>query len=386
MDQRTTQRSTRRRWLAPVAGLAALVLVLVACAPDEAPAPDAPEEPVDEVEAPDPEPAPDATADSLTILEWAGYELEEFYPAFLDQYPDVTLDFQFGDGDADFLTKTQTGAVDPHIIHPCSGWIGLWRDAGLIHPVDTGLLSHWDDLDPAMRELGEHDGEYYFVPFDWGYTSIVVATDRVDEPLTSWQDLWDPQYQGRISVWNDAEEAVVMTAIAFGMDPWNLSDDDVEEVRQRLSELHGQVLTYWEDVSSLDAMMIGGEVDIAQSWNETYAAMIDAGVAAEYVDPVEGRLGWVCGFSIAAEPGTPEYELAHAYIDAAIAPEAGQYLVDAYYYGHANLATLDVADPDVVELIELDRLDVRDRTVFYEPLTEEQRELFSRLWTEATAG
>jgi spermidine/putrescine transport system substrate-binding protein len=210
----------------------------------------------------------------------------------------------------------------------CAGWVGLWRDAGEIHPLDLDLLSNWSNLDDDMRELGHIDGEYYFAPFDWGYTSIVVATDRVDDVLTSWQDLWDEQYRNRISIWNDAEEAIVMTSYAWGLDPYDLSDDDVELLREKLAELHDQTLTYWEDVSSLDQMMIDGEVDIAQAWNETFAAMTDAGVPADYVDPEEGRLGWVCGYSVAAEPGTPEYELAHAYIDAAIAPEAGQYLVD----------------------------------------------------------
>lgn len=388
MQSRTVQRTSIPRWRAPAVGVVALALVLAACGADdpEEAAPDAPEaEPTDEDENGEP-PATDETADELTILEWAGYELEEFYPAFLEQHPDVHLDFQFGDSDADFLTKVQAGGVDPHIIHPCAGWIGLWKDAGEIHPLDTDRLSHWDNVDEEMRESGFIDGEYYFVPFDWGYTSIVVATDRVDEVPTSWQDLWDPQYANRISVWNDPEEAVVMTAYAWGLDPYDLSDDDVDFIAEKLSELHDQVLTYWEDVSSLDQMMIEGEVDIAQAWNETLAAMAEAGVPGEYIDPEEGRLGWVCGYSIAAEPGTPEYDLAHDYIDAAIAPEAGQYLVDAYYYGHSNVETVNVADPDVVELIELDRFDVRERTNFYQPLTQEQRELWSRLWTEATAG
>jgi spermidine/putrescine transport system substrate-binding protein len=363
--ERIVERSGTRWW----AVVAILALVLAACPAD------------DEDVA---EPADDETPDTMTILEWAGYELEEFYPRFTEEHPDVSLDFQFGDSDADFLTLVETGAATPSIVHPCAGWVGLWKDRGLAHPIDTTLLTNWDDLDPDMRELGLIDDEYYFVPYDWGYTSIVVATDRVDEVPTSWQDLWDERYADTLALWDDPEEAVVMTAYAWGLDPYDMDEEDLAFVRERLEELVANAKTFWEGVFELNALMIDGEVDLAQAWTETYAAMVEEGVPAEYVDPKEGRLGWVCGFIVLEEPGTPAYDLAHAYIDAMLDTEGGTYLVDEYYYGHSNLETIEAADEYVVDLIELDRLDIRERTNFYEPITEQQREDWARLWAEVT--
>jgi spermidine/putrescine transport system substrate-binding protein len=323
--------------------------------------------------------------DSLTVLEWAGYELEEFYPQFAEERSDVELDFQFGDSDADFLTKVQSGGVNANIVHPCAGWVDLWAEEGLAQPLDTSLLSNWEELDEDFRELGNVDGEYYFAPFDWGYTSIVVASDRVDEVPTSWQALWDEEFEGRTAVWDDPEEAVVMTAFAHGIDPYDMSDDDEEVVRERLRALVQNSKTFWEAVFEVNQLMIDGEVDIAMAWNETFAAMEDEGVEAEYIDPEEGRLGWVCGYIVLDEPGTPEYELAHEYIDSAISPEAGQYLVDAYYYGHANSEALEIADQEVVEYMEFDDTDIRERTNLYQPLSQEQREEWARWWSEATS-
>jgi spermidine/putrescine transport system substrate-binding protein len=371
----------RRRLQILTAVAAVLLLLLAACGADD----------TDGVAAdPDPDTDTDAadggSADRLTILEWAGYEDESFYPQFLDQHPDVELDFQFGDSDADFLTKVQAGGVSPNIVHPCAGWVGMWQEAGLAQPLDTSQLENWDTLDDNMRELGEIDGEYYFAPYDWGYTSIVVATDRVDEVPTSWKDLWDDQYAGRIAIWDDAEEAIVMTAYGWDLDPYDMDDDDLAFVREKLEELHANTKTYWEGVFELNQLMVDGEVDLAQAWTETYAAMVEEDIPAEYVDPEEGRLGWVCGFIVLDEPGTPAYDLAHDYIDAMLDPSGGVALVNDWYYGHSNTETIDEADEYVVDLIELDRLDIRDRTNFYEPLTEEQRETWSRLWSEVTAG
>jgi spermidine/putrescine transport system substrate-binding protein len=374
-----TPRGARRRSL--VGSAAALALLVGACGTDE-PEDVAVDEPVDEEAAPE----TDATADRLTILEWAGYEDESFYPQFVERHPDVDLDFQFGDSDADFLTKVQAGGVSPSLVHPCAGWVGLWKDAGLAQPLDTAQLENWDSLDENMKELGYIDGEYYFAPYDWGYTSIVVATERVEEVPSSWQDLWDEQYADRIAIWDDPEEAIVMTAYGWGLDPYDMDDDDLAFVREKLEELHANTKTYWEGVFELNQLLIDGEVDLAQAWTETYAALVEEDIPTEYVEPEEGRLGWVCGFIVMEEPGTPAYDLAHDYIDAMLDPSGGVSLVDDWYYGHSNLETIEQADEYVVDLIELDRLDIRDRTNFYEPLTEEQRETWSRLWSEVTAG
>ena len=85
MQSPNTRGNAHRHRTTFVSLVAALALVLAACGEGEEPAA-APDDPA-------PEPV-DATADQLTILEWAGYELPEFNPAFLEQYPDVHLDFQ----------------------------------------------------------------------------------------------------------------------------------------------------------------------------------------------------------------------------------------------------------------------------------------------------
>lgn len=40
----------------------------------------------------------------------------------------------------------------------------------------------------------------------------------------------------------------------------------------------------------------------------------------------------------------------------------------------------------MVDLIQLDQYDIRERTNFYEPITEEVRETWHRVWTEITAA
>ncbi len=83
---------------------------------------------------------------------------------------------------------------------------------------------------------------------------------------------------------------------------------------------------------------------------------------------------------------TKNYDLALAYIDAAISKETGAQLIDQYFLGHSNVEALALADPATVKVLQLDQLDVRGRTRFALPLSDAQREAFSRLWAEVLAA
>lgn len=320
----------------------------------------------------------------LALLEWSGYELEQFHAPFAAAHPDVPLDYQFADGGAAFFSKVQTGAAQVDIAHPCSNWVQTWVDNDLLAPIDTSRLENWEKLDPTMRELGKVGDQVYFVPWDWGFDSMIVNTDTVQDVPTSWKDLWDPKYKGRIALEDYGEVMVALAAAAWGLEYPNLSEQDLELVKQKLIELKPNVKTFWTSASEVVQLMSNGEVDMAYGWPDTYAQVLDAGVNATYIEPAEGRAGWVCGFVVPKT--TQHYDLALDYIDASISAEVGASLIDEYFLGHPNLDALTQADPENVKTLQLDQLDVRERTRFAAPLTDEQRETFNRIWAEVVAG
>jgi spermidine/putrescine transport system substrate-binding protein len=347
-----------------------------------APAPSAPASPASAAFPDSPSAAEDAGP--LSLLEWSGYELDQFHAPFTAAHADVQLDYQFADGGAAFFSKVQTGGAQVDIAHPCSNWVQTWVDNDLLAPIDTSRLENWERLDPTMRELGKVGDQVYFVPWDWGFDSMIVNTDTVQDVPTSWKDLWDPKYKGRIALEDYGEVMVALAAAAWGMDYPNLSEQDLEVVKQKLIELKSNVKTFWTSASEVAQLMSNGEVDMAYGWPDTYAQVLDAGVKATYIEPSEGRAGWVCGFVV--PKSTQHYDLALDYIDASISPEVGASLIDEYFLGHPNLDALALADPANVKTLQLDQLDVRERTRFAAPLTDEQRETFNRLWAEVVAG
>jgi len=319
----------------------------------------------------------------LKVLEWEGYQLPAFHQGFEETYPNANLEYQYAAASSEFFSKVQAGGVNVDLVHPCSNWVQDWKDAGLIAPIDTSKLTNWDSLNPQLREMGKVDGQYWFVPWDWGYESLIVAATSPVQ-ITSWADLWDPALQGQFSMEDFGEGAVHMTALAFGLPYPNLSQDQLQTVKDKLMQLKPNIRTLWSSSSDLVQQMTNGDVSVGFGWNDQYAHVKEAGTDVTYATPSEGRMGWACGFMILKD--TQHYDLTLKYIDAALSTQSCVAAIDKYFLGCSNTDALAAANPDTVSALQLDQQKVIDSTKFDEPLTSTQRTQFNEIWSQVIAG
>lgn len=327
----------------------------------------------------------------LVILEWTGYEITEFpqffepfsekYGENIDKYVTVSV---FGD-DAEAYAKAQSG-FDADLIHPCSSWWGLYVDAGLVQPIDTSRLSNWDEIPELLQKQGEFNGQQYFVPWDWYYEALLVRSDLVPEMPTSWADLWDPQYAGHVSVWDNGEVTFAAAAMAHGIDPWNTTAEQDQMIKDKLIELKPNLLTYWLDYTQAIELSASGDAWIvASAWADTYAALADEGYEVVYLEPEEGYLAGVCGYGIGAE--NTELDLTYEFLDAAIDKHSMANFANEYWYGVSNAAAAEFIDEEAAELLRFNDLEFAlANTKFYQPLTAERRDFLSDLWNEVKAA
>jgi spermidine/putrescine-binding protein len=355
-----------------------LVIALLAACSSGATTPPAAETPAPAGETP-----AAAPTGPLVVLEWSGYELPQFWQPFADQYPKVQVDFSFFAEDSEAYAKMQTG-FQTDVLHPCNSWWKLYVDYGLVQPIDTSRLKNWSGIIDQLAQAGQFNGQQYFVPWDWGYESIIVRTDKVEVMPDSWADLWDPQYAGHVALWNSGESNHIMTAVALGLDPWNTTPEQNEQIKQKLIDIKPNLITYWSDYTEAVQLIVSGDAWlVASAWPDAYVLASAEGVPVEYITPKEGRLGYVCGFGISAN--TRNLDLAYAYIDATIAPESMAALSNEYAYGAANADAIPLTDPAFVEIMQLGDLSALDRTIFFQPLTEEQQQMMTNQWAEVQA-
>jgi spermidine/putrescine transport system substrate-binding protein len=95
---------------------------------------------------------------SLTVLDWAGFDDEQFWIDFKNAHPDVDVTFEMGASDADILAKMMAGS-QADVFHPYTGWLQFYVQEGLVEELDTSRLTNWDAVPERFKELGQFDGK-----------------------------------------------------------------------------------------------------------------------------------------------------------------------------------------------------------------------------------
>ena len=124
------------------------------------------------------------------------------------------------------------------------------------------------------EELGQIDGKQYFVPWDWGFTSILYNTEQVDE-VTSWDALFNEDYAGHVSMWNDGPGAVAVSSYINGWDETALTDDQLAQIEQDWIDQKPLNAFYWSgEYTDLCPAVQDGTIWVAYAWQGCYATAL----------------------------------------------------------------------------------------------------------------
>ncbi len=369
------QREMRRRDFFRYAALAGGAGVLAACAKAQAPGVTAATHlPVAQ------EPG------TLEVFEWAGYQLKPLWRPYAAQFPNQPPHYTFLTSDDEALAKVRAG-YRPDVVHPCVGYVRDWANLGVVQPWDTSLMPSFKQLDPTKVQTGQIDGKQYFIPLDWGFTSVLYRTDKVDPADAnppSWGLYFNEKYAGKISWW-DALENLVIAGYYLGFNGYDMNDSELSQAKQLLISKVHIVRNFWTSETEMNQDFAAGNIWLAYAWQGDWVSMHNKGLPVAYLNPKEGRLSWICGMVLIS--GTQNYYHAHDYANAWASRQSGQWLLDNYYYGHSN-TTVSAAPLGKAALA---LFPLSDPTALQEPKTHidryiPRRSLYNQTWDEVKAA
>lgn len=327
-------------------------------------------------------------AGEIEYFTWSGYETPKLHQSYVGKYGGSPKISFFGEEEG-ALQKLLSGAA-ADVVHPCSENIGRWRDAGVLKPIEVSRLSHWPDVWDRLKAIEgtvTEDGRHWFVPIEWGNSSVLYRTDLVDIEEESWALMFDERYDGRIGMRDLADSAIQIAAMILGYDNlFSLSDEQLDKVAGLLRKQREFVPFYWSDVTTVENGLASGQLVAAYAWNSSAVKLKDQGVPVKYMTPKEGRFTWVCGLVLAAE-GDGDEAAAYDFIDAVLAPESGRYFIEEFGYGHSNRKAFELASEQTLEKLGLSTpTEMFKRTVFQRPVPPAYEQKYVRLWEAIKAG
>ncbi len=321
----------------------------------------------------------------FTVLDYPGFEVPDFHPAYIEKHG-MGPSFSFFGDEEEAFQKLRSG-FRADITHICAGSVTKWADSGLIEPWETDKIEAWADLNQDLTgsDIGAATEEVFFVPTDFGSTAIAYNPEEVPEDdVASLQVFKNPKYAGRMTLPDNVDDAYALAYLATGTTDWaEATDAQFEAASSWLREVHPNLRTYWTDPAELSQLMSTGEVLVSWAWNETYPTMVEEGRPIGFQrESEEGSSLWLCGYvNMKDAPG--DEEKAYDYVNAILGPQAAMPLLEAGY-GSANAAALGDIGEEQLKASGLESIDVP--VLAQLPISVEQREKQAETFEMIKAG
>ena len=174
--------------------------------------------------------------------------------------------------------------------------------------------------------MTEHGPMIHLYAYGYAYNTEIIS----DKP-TSWRDLWDPKFKGKLAV-NDAlyEQFLAVTNLAFGRGVADVGD----ETFKALTELRPSIVSLWSTGAQAEQLFRNREVAISPIWNGRAYNLISEGVPLEFVVPEEGYLLRYNAYGVARGASNPD--LALQYINYIMSDVPQSALAEKFFYATGN--------------------------------------------------
>ena len=297
-----------------------------------------------------PEPSPRIAFESKTIniFTWTEYVPADIFDCFGLVYG-IEVNVDYFSSNEELYSKVSLGEdVNPYdVIHPSDYMIGVLMREGLLQELDPAKLPNAANLDAGLT-AAYGDSLKYVVPYQMGTQAIVYNSETVTTPPTSWADLWNPEYEGRIVAVDDNRVIIGAALLTLGYDVNDTDPAHLEEAKQKLIELMPNIRVF--DSDSPKTPLVAGDVDLGIVWNGE--AFLTATEAPEfkYVFPEEGSIIFYDGMAISNTAA--HTDAAYAWFNYLLQGDVNWLTLVDYPYTNPNKAALDYAKDNQPEVYE----------------------------------
>ena len=290
----------------------------------------------------------------LTVLDWAGWEIDGMLQPYVDKNGQKPTYVFFADDDEAFQKMSSGFKAD--VVHPCAAAVPRYVDAGLIEPWDVSKIPEFANIPARMSAPFTNDQGVWFIPTDYAYTAIAYNAETVPaEDVASVQVFASEKYAGRISMPDNTDDVWSLAFMATGVNSWdNVTDEQFQAAADWLRKVHPNVRAYWSDPSELSQLMASGEVQVAWSWNDPVAILKAENFPVGFNRaPAEGAATWYCGF-VNIKDGPGKEDKAYDLMNSLLAHSSAQPLLDAIGYSLSNDAAMAEISPDALKAAYVD--------------------------------
>lgn len=384
MSRITSSRASRRRFLGGGAAAAAALALgpsfLAACGSDA-------------TKSAGPSVTEGPASGSLRISNWPLYMADGFVADF-QKASGLTVDYKedFNDNEQWFakvkepLSRKQDIGAD--LVVPTTFMASRIQQLGWLNEITDAGWSNKKNLRDDLLEASVDPGRKFSAPYMSGLVGIAYNKAATGRDIKTIDDMWDPKFKGKVSLFTDSQDALGMLMLSQGNSPAEPNSEAIKKAVDLVKEQKdkGQIRRFTGNDYADD--LAAGNIAIAQAYSGDVVQLQADNPDLVFVVPESGGTTFVDTMVIPYT--TQNQNAAEAWIN--------------YVYDRVNYAKL-VAFVQYVPVLsdmtdELNKLDPKlasnplinppkatlDMVKGWAPLTDEQTQEYNTLYAAVTGG
>ncbi|MBQ3108215.1 MAG: spermidine/putrescine ABC transporter substrate-binding protein [Clostridia bacterium] len=281
---------------------------------------------------------------TLNILNWGDF----IAPELLDQFTEETgieVNYSTMTSNEEMLVKLSASDCIYDLCFPSEYIVEKLIAQDMLYEINKDNIPNLKNIDEKFLDMSFDPGNTYSVPYMWCTVGILYNTKMVQEPVTSWDILWDDTYAGKILMYDSVRDTIGITLRKLGHSLNTRDENAILEAQEELIAQKPIVRAYLTDDAKTEMINGNAAMTVIYSGDAMYCMMENPDLA--FAVPEEGSN---YSFDNAIIPKTSaNKENAEKFIDFLCRADVAKVNTEYIGYSTPNKAALELMDAEWIE-------------------------------------
>ena len=326
----------------------------------------------------------------VNVCSWGEYIDESLIDQF-EEETGIKVNYQTAESNEVLYSQLSMGGVDYDVIVPSDYMISQLIEEGMLAELDYDNIPNFSLIDDRFKNLSYDPENKYTVPYTWGTLGIIYNSAMVEEPITSWDAMFDEKYAGNVLMIRNSRDALAAALLDLGYDINTTDEAQIREAYELLADAKSKGVYQSFVMDEVFGKMDGSNAAIAMYYAGDYLTMLDNNPDLKFVVPKEGSNWFVDAMCVLKT--AQHKEEAEAWINFIASTESNLANMDYIGYASPNLEALEgypaYYEETYGEPLDKERYEIMAapdevlaRCELYTNLPADTLTLYNDLWTE----
>lgn len=280
----------------------------------------------------------------LNVFNWSEYLPQSVIDKFEQTY-NIKVNYTTFSSNEEMLAKIMAGGSQYDLTVASDYMVEIMKKQNLLEELDKDNLQNLKNIGSQFMNMSFDPGNKYSVPYMWTAGIIAVDSSKVkDGSITSYADLWKPEFRGAITVLDDERIIIGMALKKLGYSMNETNPEALAKAKEELKKLQPNIKAY--DSDSPKTMLINGEAKVIFAWGAEGSLAKRDNKNVKMVIPKEGLFLQQDNFVI--PKGAQNVRAAELFMNFIMEPEISAEISKEFPYGNPNTAAYPYIDSEIM--------------------------------------